>query len=141
MKNNNLGRLVLSLITLVLVVSCTNSTSIKLDPNGVYLGDTTLYQADAIVAGSADAFTAFVKWEHLNRDQLASVPEVRKLSDQINLNSKQWIGSYFAVRDAYVAAPTDAGKVSLTGALQIIQSALAQAAIYLATPVPVTPAK
>ena len=102
----------------------------------------TLYQADQIVAGSADALTAFVKWEHLNRAALAGVPAIRKLSTDIDLNAKQWIASYFAVRDAYMAAPSANGKLSLTGALQVIQTALAQAAVYLSQPVPqpLTPA-
>jgi hypothetical protein len=88
------------------------------------------------VDGSATAFTNFVTWEHLNRQRLSLVPEIRLLSDNINNHSKQWISSYLAVRDAYVAVPTENGKISLATAFSVLQAALAQAAAYMAQPAP-----
>ncbi len=128
--------MLLAIVVMTLLAGCPTTSSVKLDPNGVYLGDVTLFQADQAVAGAADAFTAFVKWEHLNRAELAKVPAIRTLSASINDNSKQWINSYLAVRDAYVAAPSDNGKVSLTTAFTVLKAALAQAAAYMAQPVP-----
>jgi hypothetical protein len=129
-------KFLLALVAMTLFAGCPTTNSVKLDPNGVYLGDVTLYQADLIVAGANDAMVGFVTWEHQYRDQLAAVPAVRKLSTSIDLNGKQWIKSYFAVRDVYVASPTDAGKLSLTNALQVIRAALAEAATYMAQPIP-----
>ena len=118
----------------------------SLAPDGAYNGNTNLYDADLIANSAADTFKAFVTWEHQNRATLAVVPAIRTLSDQVNLNSKQWLKSYFAVRDAYVAAaPADKSKYNLANALAPIQAALSQVAIYMAkqptAPLPVaTPA-
>ena len=109
-------------------------------PGGAYNGDATLYQSDLIANSAADTFTAFVTWEHQNRTTLAVVPEIRKLSDDVNLNSKQWLKSYFAVRDAYAAAaPADKSKFNLASAIGPIQAALSQIAIYMVKPAAPTP--
>lgn len=119
------------------LTACPKNT---LTPGGAYNGDKTLYDADQIANAAGATMVAFVTWEHANRDALAATPAIRKLSAQVDLQGKQWLASYFAVRDAYVAAaPADKSKYSLSNALAPITAALGQIAIYMAAPVP-TPA-
>lgn len=101
-----------------------------LDPAGPYKGDKVLYDADGAITSSYELLHAFVKWEADRRPALASLPEVTKYADYVRANSKAWVRSAIALRDAYAADPNK-DPVALQRALAVLREAAAQSAQYL----------
>lgn len=104
-----------------------------LDPSGPYKGNKVLYDADQVIATSYDLLHTFVTWEFQNRAALASQPEVTKYADYIRVNAPKWFTTAVALRDTYKTASTSANASALSTALQVLQTAVAQATGYLAT--------
>ncbi len=103
----------------------------KLDPTGVYKGDTVLYEADNTIVTGHDLLQDFVNWEANYRSTLAQWPEIRQFADKVVAEGPGWFASASALRDAYKANPSDASKTALQAATDIIHTALAQATQYL----------
>jgi len=110
------------------------NSNVKLDPAGEYKGDTFLYQTDIAITSSYAVLDTFVTWEYTNRPLLLKSPGVTKFADSIRLNAKHWFDSAHALRTTYAAQPTPENKVNLQKALALIQTALTQAATYMAVP-------
>lgn len=121
---------------LLLVMGCRT-----LDPAGPYHGDKFLYNAHKTITSAYDVLASYVKWEFENRQALASRPEIKKSADYVRTNAQQWINSAIALADAYEANPNDQTRTALQKALDILNTALAQAAGYMAAPAPKPAAK
>lgn len=107
-------------------VGCSKTT---LSPTGVYQGDKTLYEAEKTIRTVYDQFDTFVTWELQYR---AILPvDVSRAADTIRKGSKSWIASAIAARDAYVAVPNAPNKDRLQLTLNLIDTALAEAAKYM----------
>lgn len=102
-----------------------------LDANGVYKGDTALYQSELATTTSYDLLDAFVKWEAANRAALAKWPEIKKSADTIRADAKQWFSTANALHDAYAANPTDENRAALQKAINVIRAALVEANGYM----------
>lgn len=99
------------------------------DPN--YRGDAILYQAERTTVNAYKLMDAFATWE-LNFRSVLPV-EVSRAADVMRKNGRNWINTAIAARDAYAASPGDPGKKdALNTALNVIDVALSQAAIYMA---------
>jgi len=114
-------------LLLIVMVGCGT-----LDPAGPYHGDKVLFEAHRTVNGAYEVLHAFVKWEFENRAALASKPEIKKAADDVRRNAQHWIESAIALADAYEANPNDQTRTALTKSLDILKTALAQAAAYMA---------
>jgi hypothetical protein len=110
----------------------TSGCSRKLDPDGVYAGDKTLYNADRTIAEAYDVMHAFVKFEHENRAALASTPEVTKAADHVRMNAQQWLKSSIALRDAYSISPTPETRNNLEDSIRVLRTAIVEASRYMA---------
>lgn len=107
-------------------VGCSKTT---LSKDGVYQGDTFLYQAEKTITNADKDMSDFVAWERLHRAVLPV--EVSKSADVIRLNQKKWIDSAHALRDAYVASPTVENKDKFQLALTLVRTALLEAVKYM----------
>ena len=117
--------LLLATLALLAITGCAS-----LDPAGPYAGDKVLYDADGAIASSYELMHAFVKWEYERRTALKDVPAITTYADYIRANSKQWIRSAIAMRDAYAASPTK-DPAELYRALAVLREAATQSAQYL----------
>lgn len=116
------------ILSLFLLCGCAH----RLAPEGVYRGDTVLFDADETLTTGWDLLEAFVKWEHDFRPMLAAAPEVKEAADNIRLHAKEWFKTGFALRDAYAATPSDGTRNALTVSLSVIKTALLESSAYLA---------
>lgn len=105
---------------------CSKTT---LSADGVYHGDTFLYQSEKTIVSAHGIFQSFLKWEMENRSFLPV--EVSRAADVIRLNEKKWIDSANALHDAYVATPTQENKDKFQLALNLVESGLKDAAKYM----------
>lgn len=99
--------------------------------DGVYHGDKTLFVADQTIVSSYSVFHSFVKFEYANREALAYRPEIKRAADNIRLNSRNWIESAIALRDAYELKPDASSALALNRAVAVLQAALGEASGYL----------
>lgn len=118
-------------LTLVAVVFALGGCA-GLDPAGPYKGDKMLYDADLVIDGSYAVIDGFVKWEERNHPLLKSRPEITKYADKVRTEGPRWFDSAFALRDAYVAAPTPENGAALQKAVAVLRAAMTEAAAYLA---------
>ncbi len=103
----------------------------KLDPAGVYKGDSILWDADGVIANGHDVLQGFVTWEEDNRATLAKVsPEIKKLADRIVEQGPSWFSSALALRDAYAADPSKPNKDALTTGIAVLKAAISEAQHY-----------
>lgn len=102
-----------------------------LDPNGPYKGDRVLYTADKTIVESYDLMHSFVQWEYQNRPALSKWPEIKESANAIRREAKGWIESAEAMRDAYALHPDDQTRNDLLLSLDLLKTALAQAANYM----------
>lgn len=123
----SIGLLVIAAFCLCVPAGCNRTT---LAPGGTYAGDKALYNADKSITTSYRLFQTFLKWETQYRAVLPV--EVSRGADTVRLNAKKWIQTASALRDAYAATPTPQNKDKLQLALNIIDTALAEAAKYMA---------
>lgn len=121
-----IGLIGLAILLVGIPTGCTKTT---LSPNGVYHGDTFLYQSEKVIVGAHQSFQTFLQWELEYR---AILPvEVSRAADVIRLNERKWIDTANALHDAYVASPTPENKDKFQLALNIIGAGLDEAAKYL----------
>lgn len=119
--------LAVAMLGIGLATGCAKTT---LAPNGVYQGDTFLYQAENTINTAHDNFLTLYRWEQQFRQVLPA--EVSRGVDYCRLNEKKWLDTANALHDAYVKAPTVAGaKDKFQLALNEISTALEQAAGYM----------
>ena len=101
----------------------------KLDPAGVYHGDTILYDADKIIVTAHENFVELYRWEKKYREVLPV--EVSRAADFCRLNEEKWIRSAIALRETYKSAGTLENKDKLRLALNIVQTSLREAGAYM----------
>lgn len=124
MKNS--GLVILMMLAILLPSAGCKTT---LAPEGVYQGDTVLYNAENAIATAHDTFVEFYKWEQQFRAVLPV--EVSRAADFMRLNEKKWITTANAFHDAYVATPTPENKDKLELSINLLQTALREAAAYM----------
>lgn len=113
-----------------LVVACGT-----LDKGGVYQGDKALYATDATLKTTVEGIDAFLKWEVANHEALkTSNPEIPKFANQLRDDVPQWFQSAKAMRAAYLANPTPENAANVQNIVNLMNAALAQAAVYLSKP-------
>lgn len=122
-----IGLIGLAMLCIVGPVGCGKTT---LAPAGVYQGDKVLYNAEKTITTSYRLFDSFLKWELQYRSILPV--EVSRAADTIRLNAKKWITSAGNIRDAYAANPTAENRDKLKLALDLIDTALSEATVYMA---------
>lgn len=96
----------------------------------IYHGDSVLLKAEQYTRNAYDLMNTFATWEYQYRPILPV--EVSRAADVMRKNGRKWIDSMIAARDAYEGDPTSANRDKLDTALRLIDTALAQAAIYMA---------
>ena len=107
-----------------------------LEKGGVYKGDKALYATDATLKTTIEGIDAFLKWEMVNHEALkTSNPEVPKFANQLRDDVPRWFESAKALRSAYLANPTPENAANIQNIVNLINAALAQAAIYLSKPI------
>ena len=122
-------------LLLVAVALTFSACATSLAPSGAYT-DKTLYDADPVISTSYSVLHSFVTFEYTNRATLqaanpTTAVAIKAAADNVRLNSRAWIASAMALRDAYKANPTTDGASKLTAAIAILQTALSQATQYL----------
>jgi hypothetical protein len=95
----------------------------------VYQGDSFLFQTEKLSVQAHDLFLEFYRWEKEWRNILPV--SVSRAADFARLNESKWAGSLNAAHDAYVATPTAENKDKLQLALNLLKTALDQAAFYM----------
>ena len=130
MKPNPMKKCLLLLGALCLLA--TSGCQHALAPTGVYQGDAALYQSELAITTSYEVIHTFVTWEHDNRAALAKWPEIKRAADTMRAGAKQWVTSAHALHDAYRTDPSAPNKAALTKALDLLRTALTQAAGYMA---------
>jgi hypothetical protein len=118
------------LVPLPLLMGCGT-----LDKSGIYQGDTVLYNAELATTEGKDMLHTFVKWEYDNRAFLRQWPQIKEAADDVRLHAKSWVASAIALRNAYVANPTQDTRSALEASVIVIRAALNQATVYMATPI------
>jgi hypothetical protein len=103
--------------------------SSRLDPKGVYQGDKFLYEAENAIVTAHDTFRQFLQWELSFRSVLP--PEVSRAADFVRLNEEKWISTASALRDAYERTPSPEAKDRLQLSINLIRTALHEAASYM----------
>lgn len=103
-----------------------------LNNTGVYKGDKTLYDADLLITSSYDVIHAFVLYEANNRQELASVPEVKQAADAIRAKAPSAFASAIAIRDVYAQSPNKDTGNALQTSLDVIRAMAVEAAKYMA---------
>lgn len=119
----------LFLICAFLAVAPMGCTKTTLSPTGVYHGDVFLYQAEKVIVTAHSSFQSFLKWEMDYRSVLPV--EVSQAADVIRLNEKRWIDAANSLHDAYVNTPTQENKDKFQLALNLISTALDEAAKFM----------
>jgi hypothetical protein len=109
-----------------LASGCNKTT---LAPNGVYQGDTFLYQAENTINTAHENFLKLYQWEKQFRQVLPV--EVSRGVDYCRLNERKWLDSANALHDAYKNTPTAENKDKFQLTLNILSTALQQAAGYM----------
>lgn len=104
----------------------------KLAPEGVYQGDTILFNAHRTILGAYDTLDTFVEWEYTNRAALAGQPEITKAADTIRRNAKTYLRSASNLAEAYASSPTPENRRSLENAISVLRQVLAEATAYMA---------
>lgn len=117
-------------LTLVLSVVAFTGCQTNLDKEGIYKGDKVLYNSDKTITTSYRVLHAFVKWEMDYRELLP--PEVTKAADAVRRDSRKWINSAIALREAYAINPSEENKLNLQKSLEVLDVALAQISKYMA---------
>lgn len=127
------GPAVMLLLAGVLALASLGMTGCKskLEEGGAYNGNRLLYSADQTIVSSYSVFDAFVKFEYANRDALDDKPEVKRAADYIRANSKNWVTSAIALRDAYALQPDASHASALKSALAVLETELGEASRYL----------
>jgi hypothetical protein len=107
-----------------------------LDKGGVYHGDKALYATDATLRTTVEGIDSFLKWEVANHEALkVSNPEVPKFANQLRDSVPTWFESAKAMRSAYIANPTPENAANVQNIVNLLNAALAQAAVYLSKPI------
>lgn len=125
------GLLILLLSSIVLLPGCVR----PLAPDGIYAGDTLLFQSEVATTDGYDVMKEYITWELENRAGLKKYPEIGKIADNIRLNAEQWVNTAIAAHDEYVLVKSPENTSKLKKAVSVIRTALNQAAAYH-TPVP-----
>lgn len=121
------GPLVLFALCSLLLSGCTT-----LAPEGVYHGDKVLYNAELATTTSYDLLKTFLDWERANQAPLAEWPKIHESAEYIRAHWEQWFTTAYALHDAYAADPTSANAAALQRSLNVLRTAMAQAAGYMA---------
>lgn len=103
-----------------------------LAPEGVYHGDRVLYNAELATTTSYDLLKTFLDWETANRPALVKWPQIHAAATEIRAHWEQWFTTAYALHDAYAADPTSANAAALQRSLNVLRTAMAQAAGYMA---------
>jgi hypothetical protein len=113
-------------VTFVGPVGCAGTGVSK---TSVYAGDNFLFQTEKLSVQAHELFLEFYRWEKDNR---AALPvSVSRAADFARQNEKTWAGTLNAAHDAYVNTPTAENKDKLVLALNLLKTALNQAAFYM----------
>lgn len=126
MKKLNILGLAFVMMLALLTSGCQNQ---RLAPEGVYAGDKVLYNAENAIVTAHETFVQFYKWEQQYRAVLPV--EVSRAADHMRLNEKRWIDTANAFRDAYKNTPTEENKDKLQLSVNLIRTALSEAAAYM----------
>ena len=126
MKKLNMLGLALVMTLALLTSGCQNQ---RLAPEGVYAGDAVLYNAENAIVTAHDTFVQFYQWEKQYRNVLPV--EVSRAADYMRLNEKKWLDTAHAFRDAYKNTPTPENKDKLQLSVNLIRTALSEAAAYM----------
>lgn len=97
----------------------------------VYQGDNFLFQTEKLSVQAHDLFLEFYRWEKEWRNVLPV--SVSRAADFARLNEEKWAHSLNAAHDAYVATPSAENKDKLQLALNLMKTALNEAAFYMLT--------
>lgn len=82
----------------------------KLDPAGVYAGDTFLYNSDATIRLVKTGLNEFVKWEFEHRQQITNTwPQVTIAADKIRSEAPGMFGLVGIARTSYVQIKSGLG--------------------------------
>jgi hypothetical protein len=119
----------LLLVCAFMCVAATGCNKTTLAPDGIYQGDKTLYQAENAINTAHENFVEFYRWEKQYRDILPV--EVSRAADYMRQNEQQWIGTANALHDAYEKTPTAENKDKLALSVNLLQTALHEAAAYM----------
>ena len=111
---------------LMLLTSCGT-----LAPDGVYKSDELLYRADQTITTSYSVLHEFVSWEYNNRAGLRALPQIKQAADHIRLNSRSWLRTAIALREAYAIDPSSDNEAALERSLSVLRTALIEATRYL----------
>ena len=85
----------------VMVLSETGC-KIKLDPAGVYHGNTLLYDADVTIDTTHQALESFVSWEAANDSFLiTNAPAITRAADFVRKNGPGWLKTATLARNKY----------------------------------------
>lgn len=100
-----------------------------LNPEGAYKGDKILYNADKVIVTANDSFQAIVSWEFENKDIIKqNWPEIasklKKVTDEIRLNSDIWLETAIKSRDTYEAVKTEENANVLRKSIDVIKNVL-----------------
>lgn len=118
-----------AVLALSMLGAGTGCKNLTLEEGGVYQGDKLLYNAERATVSAYKSFDAFLRWEEQFRPMLPV--EVSQAADAIRKNAKGWIDTAGSFRDAYVANPSDGTRDKLKLTLDLIDTALAEAAKYM----------
>ncbi len=115
-------------------VGCANR---NLDPTGVYQGDRVLYESENAINTFHKSVVDFLVWE---KDFRAVLPvEVSRAADFLRINEPKLLNTAHALHDAYVRTPTVENKDKLQLTINILRSALSEAAVYMTSNKKVAP--
>lgn len=103
-----------------------------LHPDGVYRGDQVLHKSELTITTSYDLIRTYVTWEKANREQLTAWPQIKRSADYMRANAKQWFATANVLHDAYAGDPTAENRDQLLTAVAVLQTALNEAAGYMA---------
>lgn len=126
---NIVGLAFVALALFTVTVTQTGCTGTGVSKTSVYAGDNFLFQTEKLSVQVHELFLEFYRWEKANRPILPV--SVSRAADFARQNEKTWAGSLNAAHDAYVATPTAENKDKLVLALNLLKTALNQAAFYM----------
>lgn len=126
MQRLNMIGLALVMTLALLTSGCQNQ---RLAPDGPYKGDAVLYNAENAINTAHETFLEFYRWEKQFRDVLPV--EVSRAADYMRLNEEKWITTANNFRDAYANTPTEENKDKLQLSVNLIRTALREAAAYM----------
>ncbi len=137
MKMNKLIGSAFIALTLLSAITFSGCATGRLAPGGVYNGDAFLYEAENTINTAHETFREFLIWETAFRNLLPE--EVSKAADFIRVNEHRWLSSAHSFRDVYALSPTLERRDKLQLSLSLIQTALREAASYMAASKKVAP--